>query len=125
MWPLALGLAALTGWIQFYFRDLHLALLSAMSFGLALSLISPHRPWIWGLLVGFAPAAAEFYLILRGDPIMRGEVEVSFGAVLPALVGSFGGYAMRSMVSHIFEKPPDDAKIQEQVERAKTATLKQ
>jgi hypothetical protein len=87
------------------FRDLHLALLAAMAFALLLGLITPRHAWAWGLLIGFAPAAAEFYLILRGEPIQRGEVEVAFSAILPAFVGAAAGYFMRQMVSRVFEKP--------------------
>jgi len=105
-WILGIALAAFTGWIQIMFRDLHLALLAAMAFTLTLSLIHPKRPWIWGLLIGFAPALAEFYRIFRGAPFRRGAVEDAFGAVLPAFVGAFGGFAMRIMVNRVFEKPP-------------------
>ncbi|HET8668952.1 MAG TPA: hypothetical protein VFM10_13290 [Terriglobales bacterium] len=107
-WTLGILLAAVTGWVEIYFRDLHLALLAAMGFALLLSVISPSRPWMWGLLVGFAPAAAEFYLISRGEPILRGQVEVAFSALLPAFVGSTAGFAMRRMVARVFEKPPAD-----------------
>ncbi len=107
-WTLGLILAALTGWLQIMFRDLHLALLAAMAFALTLSLIHPDRPWIWGLLIGLAPAAAEFYRLYRGEPVQRGTVEVAFGAVLPAFVGALGGYAMRIMVKCVFEKSPQE-----------------
>lgn len=107
-WVLALSLAALTGWIQIVFRDLHLALLAAMAFGLILSLIYPRRPWIWGILIGLAPACAEFYRLYRGEPFRRGTVEVAFGALLPAFVGALGGYAMRIMVNRVFEKKPQE-----------------
>jgi hypothetical protein len=106
-WALALALAALTAWLQIMFRDLHLALLAAMAFALTLSLIRPQRPWIWGLLIGLAPATAEFYRLFRGQPVRRGTIEVAFGAVLPAFVGALGGFAMRSMVNRLFEKAPD------------------
>lgn len=106
-WILGLALAALTGWLQIMFRDLHLALLAAMAFGLTLSLIRPQRPWIWGLLIGLAPAAAEFYRLFRGQPVQRGTIEVAFGAVLPAFVGALGGFAMRFMVARVFEKSPE------------------
>ncbi len=107
-WTLGLILAALTGWLQIMFRDLHLALLAAMAFALTLSLIHPDQPWIWGLLIGLAPAAAEFYRLYRGEPVQRGTVEVAFGAVLPAFVGALGGYAMRIMVKRVFEKSPQE-----------------
>ncbi len=111
-WTLGLILAALTGWLQIMFRDLHLALLAAMAFALTLALIRPERPWIWGLLIGLAPAAAEFYRLYRGQPVQRGTVEVAFGAVLPAFVGALGGYAMHIMVRRVFEKAPEEeAKI--------------
>jgi uncharacterized membrane protein YoaK (UPF0700 family) len=106
-WTLGVALAALTGWLQIMFRDLHLALLAAMAFALTLSLIRPQRPWIWGLLIGLAPVVAEFYRIFRGEPVQRGSVEVAFGAVLPAFVGALGGYAMRVMVNRLFEKAPE------------------
>ncbi len=107
-WTLGLILAGFTGWLQIMFRDLHLALLAAMAFALTLSLIRPGRPWIWGLLIGLAPAAAEFYRLFRGEPVQRGNVEVAFGAVLPAFVGALGGYAMRVMVTRLFEKAPQE-----------------
>lgn len=106
-WTLGLALAALTGWLQIMFRDLHLALLAAMAFALTLALIRPHRPWIWGLLIGLAPAAAEFYRLFRGEAVRRGTVEVAFGAVLPAFVGAIGGFAMRSMIARVFDKAPE------------------
>lgn len=106
IWPIALGLAALTGWVQIMFRDLHLALLAAMAFALLLGVLWPRRPWLWALLIGLSPAVADFLLIAHGEPIQRGEVEVAFGALLPAIVGAYGGYAMRLMVARLFEKPP-------------------
>lgn len=111
-WTLGLALAALTGWLQIMFRDLHLALLAAMAFALTLALIRPKRPWIWGLLIGLAPAAAEFYRLFRGEPVRRGTVEVAFGAVLPAFVGALGGFAMRSMIKKVFEKSPEPEVVQ-------------
>ncbi len=107
--PAAIALAALTGWVQIMFRDLHLALLAAMAFALALGVAWPRRPWIWALLIGFSPAVAEFILIARGEPIQRGEVEVAFGAVLPAVVGAYGGHFMRLMVGRLFEKAQSDS----------------
>ncbi len=107
-WTLGLILAGFTGWLQIMFRDLHLALLAAMAFALTLSLIHAQRPWIWGLLIGLAPAAAEFYRLSRGEPVQRGNVEVAFGAVLPAFVGALGGHAMRIMVKRLFEKSPQE-----------------
>ncbi len=112
-------LAALTGWLQIMFRDLHLALLAAMAFALILSLIHVKRPWIWGLLIGLAPAAAEFYRLYRGEPVQRGTVEVAFGAVLPAFVGALGGYAMRIMVNRVFEKTPHEDSARD-LQRSKT-----
>jgi hypothetical protein len=109
-WILGLVLAALTGWLQIIFRDLHLALLAAMAFGLTLALIRPQRPWIWGLLIGLAPPAAEFYRLFRGEPVQRGNIEVAFGALLPAFVGAIGGFAMRSMIRRVFEKPQEFVK---------------
>lgn len=105
----ALILAALTGWVQVMFRDLHLALLAAMAFALAMGVAWPRWPWLWALLIGFSPAVAEFILIARGEPMQRGEVEVAFGAVLPAIVGAYGGYFMRLMVVRLFEKPQSDS----------------
>jgi hypothetical protein len=111
-WTLGLVLAALTGWLQIMFRDLHLALLAAMTFALTLALIRPQRPWIWGWLIGLAPAAAEFYRLFRGEPVRRGTVEVAFGALLPAFVGAIGGFAMRSMIHKVFEKAPQTEVIE-------------
>ena len=107
-WTIGLILAGFTGWLQIMFRDLHLALLAAMAFALTLALVRPEHPWIWGLLIGLAPAAAEFYRLFRGEPVQRGNVEVAFGAVLPAFVGALGGYAMRVMVTRLFEKSPQE-----------------
>ncbi len=118
-WIVGLSLAALTGWLQIMFRDLHLALLAAMAFALILSLIHAKRPWIWGLLIGLAPAAAEFYRLYRGEPVQRGTVEVAFGAVLPAFVGALGGYAMRIMVNRVFEKTPQEDSAKD-LQRSKT-----
>ncbi|HYG99108.1 MAG TPA: hypothetical protein VD837_08250 [Terriglobales bacterium] len=106
---LALALAVLTGWVQVLFGDLNLGLLAAMAFALATALISPKRFWIWGLLIGFAAPAAELYLILRGHPVQRGAVLLSFGALLPAFVGAAGGFAMRSMVAGLFGKADEPA----------------
>jgi hypothetical protein len=118
--PVGLGFAALTGWVQIMFRDLHLALLAAMAFALFLALVWPRHPWGWALLIGIAPATAEFYLIARGQPIERGHVEVAFAAILPATVGAYGGHFMRLMVGRLFEKPlqPEAA---EKVERGASA----
>lgn len=101
---LALAFAFLTGWVQIFFGDLNLALLASMSFSLVVALIWPKRVWIWGLLIGLAPPAAEIYLLLRGVPVQRGAVQLSFGALLPAFVGAYGGYFMRRMVAGLFEK---------------------
>lgn len=109
--PVALAVAVLTGWLQIMFRDLHLALLSAMGFALLLGVCWPRRPWVWALLIGLSPALGEFVLIARGEPIQRGEVEASFAAVLPAIVGAYGGHFMRLMVSRLFEKPQQPTSI--------------
>jgi hypothetical protein len=106
---LAVVFAFLTGWVQIFFGDLNLALLAAMAFSLAVGLICPKRVWIWGLLIGLAPPAAEFYLLARGLPVQRGAVQISFGALLPAFVGAYGGYFMRRMVAAVFDKGDQSA----------------
>jgi hypothetical protein len=113
-WTLAVALAAGTGWLQIMFRDLHLALLAALAFAMLLGVIHPRRPWVWALLIGFAPALAEFYRIIRGQPIRRGAVEDAFAAVLPAFVGAYGGSIMNMIVKKLYEKPPEIEKREKQ-----------
>lgn len=109
-WALVSVLAVFTGWLQIMFRDLHLALLAAMGFGLTVAIIQPRRSWRWGLIIGLAPAIAEFYRLYRGQPVQRGQIEVAFGALLPAFVGALGGYGFRVMVKNVFEKSPEQGK---------------
>lgn len=116
---LAIALAFLTGWVQIFFGDINLALLAAMGFSLVVALISPFRVWLWAVLIGLAPGCAELYMLVRGEPVQRGAVQMSFAAVLPAIVGAYGGYFMRKMVASVFDKgdragmPTEQAKRQE------------
>lgn len=117
---LAIVLAALTGWVEIFFGDINLALLAAMVFGLTVALIAPSRVWLWGVLIGLAPGCAQVYMLMRGAPVERGQVQMSFAALLPAFVGAYGGYFMRRMVAAVFEKGGGGsapAKVQESTQK--------
>ncbi len=80
-----------------------LTLLWVMFSTMVLGCWKPHRPWRWTLLVGLVvPAEAVFHKISCPAQVARAEVYGSFLALLPALVGAYGGSFMRRMVQNVW-----------------------
>ncbi len=62
-----------------------------------------HRPWRWTLLVGlFVPAEAVLHKISYPAQVARAAIYGSFLALLPALIGAYGGHFMRRMVQNVW-----------------------
>jgi len=99
----AFGLGS--GMIEVKVGDLLLTALVVLTFAMILGGLSWSRLWRWALVLAiFIPTARIFAATVLHRVTQRAEIYESFLAVLPAVVGVYGGFLIRQVTSTLFKE---------------------
>ncbi len=94
LWHYLLGLflGLLVGWIDFRAVEVQPSVLLLVVFGLFLGFAQPRHAWRWALLLALWIPLAAFVAVWLGlKPFSVQETVGSTIAIIPALVGAYGG----------------------------------
>ncbi len=99
---LALIAGAIAAWADFHTDDPQPAATLLILFGIMLGFARPHRAWLWGMISGLS--LPLFYLFalaagIRPHSLPQPNLFASALAVIPALLGAYGGVGLSKVVT--------------------------
>ena len=93
---LSLLLAVVAGGLELRLGDFVLTALLLCGGAIALGVVWPRTPWLWGILAGSGvPLAHALAAWRHWLPPQENNLKASLLAFLPAVVGALGGMALR------------------------------
>jgi hypothetical protein len=99
---LAALLGSFAGWVDVKVGDLLFTALLVLAPCILLGALRPQRPWRWTVVVGvFVPIADLLAYVVMTQKPSRAQVYESFLALLPGLVGAYGGSFMRGVINNV------------------------
>lgn len=102
LYPVAVLFGSLAGVAEITAGDLLFTALLVLASCMLLGALRPERPWRWALLVGICVPLADLiaYLLLAQKPY-RAQIYESFLALLPGVVGAYGGSLGRGVINNV------------------------
>ena len=100
---LAAAFGGLAGWIDIRVGDLLFTAMIVLAACMVLGFIRPRKPWRWVVLVGiFVPLVEALAYISVSQRPARAQIYESCVALLPGIVGAYGGAFGRGVVDNLF-----------------------
>jgi hypothetical protein len=100
---LAVVCGVLAGWADVKIGDLLFTALIVLASCMGLGFVRPRKAWRWVVLVGIFVPIMEWlaYAFLSQKP-ERAQIYESFLALLPGIVGAYGGAFGRGVINNLF-----------------------